>query len=188
MRELWEDQDLVINLIIMSFIWSITSFTFYLGKFQLKFVAGSIFRNSFFSSIADTVARPIGYILYKKWNARSALTMLFCVSFIGSFPVIFSEGASDKYHEYVVPACLFTMNLGTAATFGNLYMGHMDFFPIVFSSTSMGICNILARSCTVFAPLVAEIAEPTPEIIFTSLSVLAAILSLFIRKKTDKYY
>ena len=172
----------------MSFIWSITSFTFYLGKFQLKFVAGSIYRNSFFSSMADTVARPIGYIVYKKCNVKLALTLLFGLSVIGSFPVIFSEGASQGYRDYVVPACLFIMNLGSSATFGNLYMGHMDLFPIVFSTTSMGICNILARGCTVAAPIVAEIAEPTPEIIFTALVFFAAIISLFIRKKTDKYY
>ena len=80
------------------------------------------------------------------------------------------------------------MNLGTVATFGNLYIGHMDLFPIVFSTTSMGICNIIARVITVTAPLVAEIDEPIPEIIFFILSVIAVIISLFIRKKTNKYY
>lgn len=80
------------------------------------------------------------------------------------------------------------MNLGSSATFGNLYMGHMDFFPVVFSTTSMGICNIMARSCTVLAPITAEVAEPTPEIIFSTLTALAALLTLLIRKKTDKYY
>ena len=33
LRELWADKDLVINLFIMTGLWSITSFTFYLGKF-----------------------------------------------------------------------------------------------------------------------------------------------------------
>ena len=75
----------------MSCIWSITSFTFYLGKFQLKFVAGSIFRNSFFSSIADTAARPIGLFVYRKFDTKFALTLLFIVTSVGSFPVIFSE-------------------------------------------------------------------------------------------------
>ena len=80
------------------------------------------------------------------------------------------------------------MNLGTSATFGNLYIAHMDIFPIVFSTTSMGICNIVARCITATAPVVAEIDEPTPEIIFTILSIIAVFISLFIRKKTDKYY
>ena len=33
LKELWADKDLVINLFLMSALWSITSFTFYLGKF-----------------------------------------------------------------------------------------------------------------------------------------------------------
>ena len=172
----------------MSIIWTICSFTYYLGKFQLKFVAGDVFTNSIFSSIADTVARPIGFILYRYLSAKSALTVLFSVSFFGSFPVMFSEGASENFEEFVVPICLFIMNLGTSATFGNLYMGHMDLFPIVFSSTSMGVCNILARAFTSLAPIIAEIPQPTPEIIFTTLSLTAVIVSLFIRPKTDKYY
>ena len=101
---------------------------------------------------------------------------------------MFSELASEGYTEYVVPVCLFVMNFGTSATFGNLYIGHMDLFPVVFSSTSMGICNVFARFTTVFAPIVANVDEPTPEIIFTTLTFIAAGLSLFIRPKTDNYY
>ena len=142
----------------MSISWSITSFNFYLGKFQLKFVAGSIFRNTFFSAIADILGRPFGYLIFKKWGAKVALICFFSLSAIGSFPVMFSEGASQDYRDYVVPGCLFIMNTGSSSTFGILYMGHMELFPIVFSTTSMAICNILARSCTVFAPIVAEIA------------------------------
>lgn len=80
------------------------------------------------------------------------------------------------------------MNFGSSATFGNLYIGHMDLFPVVFSTTSMGICNIVARLCTIFAPIVAEIDEPTPEILITILLGAAMIISLFIRNKTNQYY
>ena len=118
---------------------------------------GSVWRNSVFSSIADIVARPFGLLLYKKMDVRKSLSIVFALSAMGSFPVIFSVNASQTFKTYVVPACLFVMNLGTSATFGNLYLGHMDLFPIVFSSTAMGLCNILARTLTVFAPIVAEI-------------------------------
>ena len=188
LKELLEDRDLVVNTLIMSVIWSVTSFTYYLGKFQLKYVAGNVYRNSVFSSIADTVARPIGYVLYRKTSAKVALIAFFFMQAAGSFPVIFSEFAKDYYSTYVVPACLFIMNMGTSSTFGSLYMGHMDLFPVVFSSTTMGLCNVLARFVTIFAPMLAEVPQPTPEIVFTTLSIGAAILSFFIRKKTDKYY
>lgn len=80
------------------------------------------------------------------------------------------------------------MNSGCAGSFGNLYIGHMDIFPVVFSTTSMGICNIFARFTTIFAPMVAEIKEPVPEIIFTILCGIAVTISLFIRNKTSNYY
>ena len=134
------------------------------------------------------MSRPFGFWIYRKLSTRLALTFLFGLSMVGSFPVTFSETASETYKDYVVPCCLFVMNFGTSATFGNLYLGHMDLFPIVFSSTSMGICNIIARSITAAAPIIAEIPEPTPEIIFTILCGIALVLSLFIRPKTDKYY
>lgn len=140
------------------------------------------------SSISDTVARPIGYLLIKYFKAKKSFIILFATSFIGSFPVMFSVGASAGFEDYVVPVCLFIMNLGTSATFGNLYLGHMDLFPVVFSTTSMGVCNILARFCTVFAPIVAEIEPPTPEIIFTTLVGAGFVMALFVRKKTAKYY
>ena len=134
------------------------------------------------------MARPIGYYVYVKMGPRPALMVLFATSTVGSFPVMFSEMASKTFNDIIVPGCLFVMNLGTSATFGNLYIGHLDLFPSVFSSTSMGLCNIIARVLTAAAPIVAEISEPTPEIIFTALCIIAIITSYFIRKKTNKYY
>ena len=188
LKELWGDKDLAVNLLLMSGIWSITSFAFYLGKFQLTHVAGDIFKNSFFSSIADTIGHPFGFVVYRNMKTRFAFALLFGMSALGSFPLLFSEAASQDYRDIVVPGCLFVMNFGIAAAFANLYMGHMDLFPIVFSTTSMGICNFIARTLTVFAPIIGEIDQPTPEIIFTTLCIVAFVLSLFVREKTNNYY
>jgi len=141
-----------------------------------------------FSSLSDTISRPFGLLIYRRMGPKRAFLLLFSIGFIGSIPVIFSETASQGFKDYVVPACLFLMNFGSSATFGNLYIGHMDLFPVVFSTTSMGICNIVARLCTVFAPVVAEIDEPTPEILITILMGAALVISLFIRNKTNQYY
>lgn len=172
----------------MTCVWSIVSFSFYISKYQIKHLAGDIFVNSLTSSLADVIARPIGLWFYKRMNAKPAMTSLFAIAAIGSFPIIFSEVASDGYRTYFVPICLFVMGTGMTATFGVLYIGHMDLFPIVFSTTSMGLCNIMARFLTIFAPIVAEIDEPVPATIFTILCCVAIVITLFIRKKTDKFY
>ena len=159
-----------------------------MGKFQLKQVAGNIFVNSVASSISDTVSRPIGLWFYRKLGVKGAMVTFFACATIGSFPIIWSEMASDNYRAYFVPVCLFVMNAGIAMSFGNLYIGHMDMFPVVFSSTSMGVCNIFARFITIFAPVAAELTEPTPEIMFTVMCVAAVVMSLFVRRKTANYY
>ena len=59
---------------------------------------------------------------------------------------------------------------------------------MVFATTTMGICNMIARGITVLAPLVAEIKEPYPEITYTVLCLIAAVTSFFIRDKSKIYY
>ena len=87
-----------------------------------------------------------------------------------------------------MPVCLWIGNFGSCANFSNLFIGHLDLFPLVFATTTMGICNVIARGLTVFAPLVAEVEEPYPEITYTFLCFVAAIISFFIREKSKIYY
>ena len=87
-----------------------------------------------------------------------------------------------------MPVCLWIGNFGSCANFSNLFIGHLDLFPLVFATTTMGICNVIARGLTVFAPLVAEVEEPYPEITYTFLCFVAAITSFFIRDKSKIYY
>ena len=188
LKELWAEKALVANVALMSAIWTTCSFTYYLAKFQLKFIAGNVFVNSFTSSIADAVSRPVAYYAYKCMHTRRVMLMFFLISAFGSIPVIFSENASDTFKAYVVPACLTIANFGSCGNFSNLYIGHLDLFPLVFGTTTMGICNVIARFLTVFAPIVAEVEEPYPEIAYTVLCFVAAITSLFIKDKVKTYY
>ena len=120
---------------------------------------------------------------------QRVLLVFFTISLVGSVPVIFSEVLKEGfYNTYVVPACLLILNFGMTGNFGNLYIGHLDLFPNMFSGTTMGICNMVARTLTVFAPMVAEVKEPIPEIVVTFLCIAAIILTLFIREKSKQYY
>ena len=116
------------------------------------------------------------------------MLIFFTISAIGSIPVIFSQNASEGYKQYIVPVCLWIANFGSCGNFANLYIGHLDLFPLVFATTTMGICNVVARSLTVFAPLVAEIEEPYPEIAYSVMCFIAAVTSLFIRDKSRTFY
>ena len=49
-----------------------------------------------------------------------------------------------------------------------------------------GTCNVTARAVTILAPMVAEAADPTPELIMVISCVIAAILTKFLRKPDQK--
>ena len=188
MKELIGEREIMINLALMTAIWTTCSFTYYLAKFQLKFIAGNVFVNSLSSSVADALSRPVAYFAYKCMHTRRVMLMFFTISAVGSIPVMFSENASVGFKSYAVPACLWIANFGSCGNFSNLYIGHLDLFPMVFATTTMGICNVVARALTVLAPIVAEIKEPYPEITYTALCFVAAITSIFIRDKSKTFY
>ena len=90
MKELFEEKDIMINLILMAIIWTTCAFTYYLAMFKVTFVAGNIFRNAVAQSMADALSRPTAYVAYKYSNTRKVMFLFFMVSTIGSIPVIFS--------------------------------------------------------------------------------------------------
>ena len=151
-------------------------------------MAGGLWVNSVTSSISDIISRPIGLVLYRYFSAKKVIIIFFTISLIGSIPVCFGEVGGDNYRKYVVPAFLFITNFGTTGNFGNLYIGHLDFFPNIFSGSTIGFCNTLARFVTIFAPVYAVLPQPVPEITIAALCAIAITLGFFVRPKTDKYF
>ena len=67
-------------------------------------------------------------------------------------------------------------------------MTHNDMFPAVFRTTTIGVCNIAGRTCTMFMPLIAEVPEPFPQWTLFTVSAIALVMSFNLEKKTDKFY
>ena len=95
---------------------------------------------------------------------------------------------TEFYTNHVLPVSLLLCTFGAAGQFCNLYIAHLDLFPLVFATTTMGVCNIVARSITIFSPMVAEIPYPVPAITFTTMSFIAAILATQVRDKVKTFY
>lgn len=74
---------------------------------------------------------------------------------------------------------------GAGAAFALLYMATLHYFPNRFLGRVFGTCNVTARFATIFAPMVAEAADPTPEVTIIVTCFLAAILAKFLRKPKE---
>ena len=60
------------------------------------------------------------------------------------------------------------------------WVNHAKMFPTLFVATSMGIAGIFSLIFVIAAPMVAELIFPIPVVIFTALSILAGVSSLFL--------
>jgi len=159
----------MINLVIMVVVWIASSFNFYLISFQLKYIKGDVFVNTFVSAGSELPAIIIGGLMYQKVGLRFTLCLFFCIALSGSICLLI---LSDLREE-----------AGVSGTFNLCYLANTQIFPAIFAGTAFGFCNIGAKLATILAPLIAEVDAPTPMIIFTITAAVGGILSLMIRKE-----
>lgn len=81
-----------------------------------------------------------------------------------------------------MPVFIILSRLGNAMSYNTVYVSNNRLFPTKFVSTTYGIVNLLSHIITVAAPLVAEIGDPYPFIIFVINTGLAITASIFIRE------
>jgi hypothetical protein len=60
------------------------------------------------------------------------------------------------------------------------WMSNTVLFPTLFCGTSLGICNVFARSFTFFAPWIAEMPAPLPMTTFAILCSIGVVLAGFL--------
>ena len=84
------------------------------------------------------------------------------------------------------PVLFFMIRLGTASAFATVYVGNREVFPAIVATSAMGIIQVPARLASAVVSFCSQMEEPTPMLIFTSLSLAAMIAALFIRTVKDK--
>ena len=83
---------------------------------------------------------------------------------------------------------LFIAKFGIAFTFLINYLVVIELFPTLFRATSAGFCNFSGRLFTIAAPIVAEMNQPTPWLIFLITCSIAGLSATFLKvdDKTNK--
>ena len=160
----------MVNLLVMTLVWTVSSFNFYLLSFQVKYFPGNFNVNMLILNISDCLAYGISGYLFTKFRAKVLFLVLFILASLASVGIVFS-GASD------FTFCIFVMvaRLSISGAFNLVYVAHPKMFPTLFSVTSIGFTNIVTRIFTFFAPLLAEVSGPAPMIVFMVLSALSAM-------------
>ena len=67
-------------------------------------------------------------------------------------------------------------------SYNTIFIIHNRLFPTIFVSTTFGIVNLFSHGVAVIAPLLAELKDPFPMLIFVSITGFAIIASLFLKE------
>ena len=181
MKDLIKIRKHVINLCILSFVWTASAFNYYLINFLLKSIKGDVFVNITVASASEIVAYILGGIAYQKVGIHLTLSVAFTISCLGSITLLIWQS-----HTALVPFMIMATRFGVSATFNICYLANAQLFPAIFAGTAIGICNIFAKTSTIIAPLLAEVKNAAPMTVFAILTGLAAVISTFIIVDKDE--
>ena len=81
----------------------------------------------------------------------------------------------------MVPLGVLGAKAGIQIAFVFLYFSMVNYFQSAFLGFVMGISNVVGRSTTVLAPLIAEMNDPIPMISTLALCLIALVLCLMLR-------
>ena len=79
----------LINLIIMTVIWIVSSFDYYMISFEMKYFQGNMFMNSILSSFSEAVAYLLSGILFSKIGLKPSLLVSWIIAIVGGVSLIF---------------------------------------------------------------------------------------------------
>ena len=168
----------MINLVLMTIIWTTTTMDYYMVLFFLKYVPGNIFMNTSLSCVADLIAYGISGVVMHKLGVKASFIVAFLLAAAGGFLMICFFRADGGLMAFLV---LFT-KFGIAFSFNLCYISMPSLFPPEILATAFGVCNLVARFSTILAPLVAELPDPAPMACFTVTCIGSALLPLCLRK------
>ena len=176
-----------------------------------KYLSGSIYLNYYFDGISGILAYSIGKPLYSNCKIRNSYLLSNAIFLFGSIGLYLFEGGiispyfidsfgfkspyahgskkDKKWHlARIVPVFTFIAKFGVHITYANSYQASFSdprTFPLLKRATATGICNFVARICTIFAPLAAELDSPYPYMVLIFLSTISLCSAFFFESRNE---
>ena len=130
-------RDVKCNMTLMTVVWAVVSFNFYLITF-LANTFEQVYVTALCLSLADIFGYIINGILGKKIGAKKTLFLSQLTAAIGGF-LILVYGLQHQ-DSCLFPVFFFVSKLGTTCCFGTVFTGNTEIFPEEITASAMGIC------------------------------------------------
>lgn len=172
------------NFLCLMLLLSLGSFCFFCMNFQLKHVEGNIIDNTLASQTSELIADCLSSIVLFCVGARLSLSFSFLISLTGL--IVLLHVIKSGQHD-MIPVFISVAKFGVASAFNICYIVSVKLIPTLYAASVFGFCNVMARSVTIAAPVVAEIDGTTPIIINIFCVFIAFLVSFFIKEKLPKF-
>jgi hypothetical protein len=87
----------------------------------------------------------------------------------------------DHHEDFIISILLLGAFFGFTSVLLINWIATPHLFPVLYTSSCQGLGNAFGRFAGILAPQLAEINQPIPMIILSSLSLATAILSLMLK-------
>ena len=145
-------RQILINVLVMAFIWLSTSFNYYLIQYLINSFE-AVYMSAIGSSIADIAAITVSAFLYERYGIKANISMANAASTIGGILILFYALQHQKSWSF--PVLVMFTKFGVTFTFNVLYISHVSLFPVLFAATALGLCNMVARLFSAISPILA---------------------------------
>jgi hypothetical protein len=201
------------NLVILTVMWSVSGFGYFVVLFLTKHFEGNIFLNFYLDGFAGIIGLLIGLPIYRCCKIRATFILAFSfawlwllllflfeqgyasTAWIHSFGVPSGDHPEDSPEQreadlrIIIPIIVFVLKIAQAVAAIGLFTASFNedvIYPHYKRATSIGINNFISRLCQTGAPMVAELDRPAPVIFLLCLYALGAILAIFLPSCQDE--
>ena len=125
--------------------------------------------------------------IFKLLGVKKGLFISFGIASTGMLLIcVWGYNATNEHGQtWTLPILVMISKFGISAAFNLVYLGNGVLFPTLFTATSMGLCNIFARTASIASPFIAEIPGVTPMYIALAISAMTLVAVGFIQKPVD---
>lgn len=185
------DEQYIVNLVMMSGLFIIFSFDFWLINFQQEYLGNDIYLNFYVTGFVLIVSGQLVMFLFKPLGLRLMIQVSTSMMMVAAIFIILlqqrwlSFSDSDEEVEllnYCIPLTLLILSLSCQMGFcsiGQTVFQDERIFPFERKATAINIIIFISKIFTIGASFVNELNEPLPIVFIIVLAFLGLLLINF---------
>ena len=130
------------------------------------------------ASLSEAFACLISGFIALIIGTKNTLILCFLIGGVFGLALAFL----DPHYEYMIMICLLLTKFGVSSSLSLCFLVTSEYFPIIYSATVFGACNVFSRVISIFSPLIAEINAPLPMIIYGIFCMMSVLGTSFLSK------